>query len=248
MIPVNVRANEVRDRIAKRKNKQLRNIQSENVQVIKPKYQYGDVEYTKSEYPKENEVGSSTFLGRLLISILLVSVIAIIFQLNQKPFTIVQDKIGNVMEQEFKFATVSNWYETTFGEPLTFFTNKNNELVDNTEVIQTTGKVLENFETNGQGILIENDTTKVVSLEEGLVIYTGEKDGIGKTVIVQNIDGTETWYGKLDTISVSVYDEVKKGDVLAQSIPENNGDVGTYYLAMKKENEFIDPNQVILFE
>lgn len=242
---MNQRANDVRDRINKRKNSQLRNLHHRESNV-KTTYQYGDVEYTKDNVPNEKkELESGSFLIRLFVSILLIAIIAIVFQLQQKPFDIVQNKITQVMEKEFKFAVISNWYESRFGEPLTFF-QENTKLKNDTEVIQASGKVLENFQTNGQGIMIETTVTKVESLEEGLVIYAGEKEELGNTVIVQNVDGSETWYGKLDSIAVNVYDEVNKGEVLASAVVEN--ELSTYYLAVKQNEEFVDPNQVISFE
>lgn len=245
MMFVNTRANEVRDRIMKRKNNHLKNLQSENTLVKKLNFQYGDVEFSKEKISVNKELESSSFFTRLFISIIFVSIVAIIFQLQQ--FTSVQSKITSMMENEFKFAVVSNWYESQFGEPLTFFEEKNVMDKEN-DVIQTSGKVLENFQTNGQGILVETTLMKVNSFGDGLVIYAGEKDGLGNTVIVQNVDGSETWYGNLETINVQVYDDVKKGDELAIALQEESSEYGTYYLAMKKDNEFIDPNQVIVFE
>lgn len=239
---MNQRANEVRDRIMKRKNNQLKNLRTET--NTKSTYQYGDVEFTKSEeLGNEKKLEGSSVVFRLLISILLVSCMAILFQIQQKPFETIQDKVTHIMEKEFQFAVVSNWYESKFGEPLTFL-NVNNKLNDESEVIQTSGKVLESFQVNGQGIVIESSINSVESFGEGLVIFAGEKEDLGQTIIVQNVDGSETWYGKLDTISVNVYDEVKKGDIIANSNSEN----GTYYVAMKKNESFIDPNQVISFE
>lgn len=246
---MNDNVEEIRDRIARRKNKQLKNLHTDNTVIPKPSFQYGDVEFTKNEMNLvNNQPNNSSFFIRLLSAILLVSCIAIIFQLQQNPFVTIQQKISTVMEKEFQFAVVSNWYESKFGKPLTFLV-PNESKVDEVEVIQTAGRVLEPFQTNGQGVLIETTSqTEVESFEEGLVIFAGNKEELGNTVIVQNIDGSETWYGKLDTISVHVYDDVKKGDTLASVITEEDGDVGTYYLAIKKDNEFIDPNQVILFE
>lgn len=245
---MNQRANEVRNRIMKRKNNQMRNLHVEKKIILNSPYQYGDVEFTKDTRENLNrEIEGNTFILRLLSSILLVSLVAIIFQFQQKNFIVIQNKIVDVFEGEFQFAKVGNWYESTFGEPLTFLTS--DKVLDNhSEVIQTSGKVLENFQVNGQGIMIETTVTKVEAFEEGLVIYAGEKDDLGKTVIVQNVDGSETWYGQLDGISVDVYDEVKKGDEIAVTSVKDNSENGTYYLAIKKNNEFIDPNQVILFE
>ena len=78
----------------------------------------------------------------------------------------------------------------------------------------------------------------------------GVKEGLGKTVVVQHADKTETWYGNLDEIDVKLYEYVEKRQVVGTVSGSTGEDKskGKYYFAIKKDDKFIDPIQVIRFE
>jgi stage IV sporulation protein FA len=113
------------------------------------------------------------------------------------------------------------------------------------------GKILENFEKNGQGIMIETGKGAAVqSINDGNVMFIGVKEGIGKTVIIQHPDKSETWYGNLDEIKVKLYEFIEKRTVVGTVSASTGEDKtkGQYYFAIKKGDDFIDPIQVIRFE
>jgi stage IV sporulation protein FA len=74
------------------------------------------------------------------------------------------------------------------------------------------------------------------------------KEGIGNTVVVQHTDKSETWYGNLATIEVKLYDFITKGTKLGMASSTVDETHSSFYLAVKKDNHFIDPSQVIRFE
>jgi stage IV sporulation protein FA len=88
----------------------------------------------------------------------------------------------------------------------------------------------------------------VEAMSEGIVRYVGKRDDIGNTIIIQHADGTETWYGQLKKINVSMYDFVNKGKEVGIVENSKKGDAGTFYFAIKKGDKFVDPSQVIQFE
>ncbi len=65
------------------------------------------------------------------------------------------------MDNDFKFAVVSKWYEDKFGKPLALLPFTEKQKTETKTVVQkefsvpASGKILENFEKNGQGIMIE---------------------------------------------------------------------------------------------
>ena len=85
------------------------------------------------------------------------------------------------------------------------------------------------------------------SVLDGTVIFAGNKENYGKIVIVQHADGSESWYGQLKEIYVKNYDQVKAGQALGVVNP-TGVDTGEFYFAIKKDEKFIDPVQVISFE
>ena len=85
---------------------------------------------------------------------------------------------------------------------------------------------------DGVALTVENNYL-VPILENGMVIFVGEKEGYNKTVIVEQVDGLEIWYGNLENINVNLYDYVEKGNLIGE-ITDN-----TLYLVYKKDGEVI---------
>lgn len=241
---------EVRKRIAKRKQEQLRNNVVPKSHVADTVPQGEPSIFEMGETKEQIQLGKGGFFVKILLSVLLVAFVAMMFRSNTKMSEQVQSVVSQVMEKDFQFAQVSKWYEDRFGAPLTFLTKGE----DNTDslsdyAVPASGKVLESFQTNGQGILIETAVdANVEAIDEGVVVFVGEKSGIGNAVVIQHVDGSESWYGDLNDVSVNVYDSVEKGETIAKVSGENSDGVGTYYFAIKMDDAFIDPSKVIPFE
>ncbi|WP_309144650.1 M23 family metallopeptidase [Bacillus sp. EB600] len=196
------------------------------------------------------------FLFKILASACLFLVIAILFRNQTATLDSARNVVKKTMETEFQFATVSNWYEDKFGKPLALlpFTDKktNKNLAANQQyAVPASGRILENFQKNGQGIMIETGKgTKVEAMNEGMVRFAGVKEGLGKTVIIQHSDQTESWYGNLESIQVNLYEYIDKGKEVGTVSGSAGVDKskGEFYFAIKKGDHFIDPIQVIQFE
>ncbi|KJE27318.1 peptidase M23 family protein [Geobacillus kaustophilus] len=192
------------------------------------------------------------FLFQTFIAACLVLVTAILFRHPSASLDPARQFVKRTMETEFQFAAVSAWYEKTFGEPLAFFAPKKEEKVKTASsyAVPASGRILESFEKNREGVTIETENgAKVEAMKEGIVTFAGTKDRLGKTVIIQHADGTETWYGHLGAISVKLYDFVEMGqEVGTAEASEANKQKGLFYFAIKQGDEFIDPIQVISFE
>jgi stage IV sporulation protein FA len=196
------------------------------------------------------------FLFKILASVCLFLVIAILFRNQTAQFDSARNVVKKTMETEFQFAAVSTWYEEKFGKPLAilpFTGNKqNNNLTAKSQyAVPASGKILENFQKNGQGIMIETGKgTKVEAMNEGIVRFAGVKEGLGKIVIIQHSDQTESWYGNLASINVKLYEYIDKGKEVGtvSGSADKAKTKGEFYFAIKKGDHFIDPIQVIRFE
>lgn len=261
------RADEIRKRIAKRKRDRgivgsQNNETSQRTSLfMSEEERYGGV-YSPPTYEggPGNQRGShplfrtEVFIFKILFSAVLVLVTAIVFKNGSPLFDKAKEVVHYSLEEEFQFATVSKWYRDQFGEPLALFNNgtTDSEKTENeTEVAQlavpASGKVLESFKDNGQGIMVETNRPSVEAMNEGIIIEAGEKEDTGLTIVLQHADGTKSWYGNLDKIDVPLYDFVEKGKELGK-IKLSENQKGTYYFAIKKGDSFIDPIQVIQFE
>lgn len=215
-----------------------------------PSYDIGPGEGGHPLFKKE------VFLFKVLASACLVLIMAIIFRSPSEKAETIQNYVKHTMDQEFQFAAVSDWYEDQFGKPLALLPAKNDGEEDKTDVsgdseyaLPASGRILEDFGDNGQRIMIETGKgADVESMNEGLVHFVGMKDGFGKTVIIQHGDKSETWYGNLDNIDVNLYEYISKGTKVGTAMDSADGTKGSFYFAIKKGDDFIDPVQVIKFE
>ena len=84
---------------------------------------------------------------------------------------------------------------------------------------------------NGYKLTLTN--SMVTSLYDGIVVFIGEKEGLGNTIIVQGSNGVDIWYGNVTNVGVSLYDYINKDTMLGESIDSN------LYLVFNKENQFL---------
>jgi stage IV sporulation protein FA len=205
--------------------------------------------YSDKDHPLFNK---ESFFFKILLSLCLFLVIAVMFKHPSARLDTARNFVKDNMSHEFEFASISTWYENAFGKPIAFLpTEQGTETVDSGEgyAMPASGKIAETFEANGEGIILETGKgSKVEAINEGVVIFAGEKEGIGKTVVIQHANKTESWYGQLEKIDVKLYDLVKKGNVVGQVTLSEDGSKGRFYLAIKENDAFVDPKKVISFE
>ncbi|MBT2681667.1 M23 family metallopeptidase [Bacillus sp. ISL-35] len=258
---MNSRADDIRRRMMKRKRERERMEKMNHNRFFSteeerhgfdrlPSYDMGPGEGGHPLFKKE------VFLFKILASACLVLIVAIIYRSPSEKAVSIQQYVKNTMEQEFQFAAVSDWYEGQFGKPLALLPAKNADEGSEKEVasgsqyaLPASGKILEDFGDNGQRIMIETGKgAGVEAMNEGLVHFVGMKEGFGKTVIVQHGDKSETWYGNLDKIDVNLYEYISKGTKVGTAMDSEDGLKGSFYFAIKKGDDFVDPVQVIKFE
>ena len=86
--------------------------------------------------------------------------------------------------------------------------------------------------------LIVKSNYLVIAIDSGIVVFIGDKDKYGKTVIVQQVNGVDVFYGNVNS-SVNMYDYVEKGSLIGEVIDTN------LFLAFQKEGNFVDYKEYI---
>lgn len=256
------RSDEIRKRIEKRKKERRRISNKSEVKLpwMEDEERYGFEKITSYEADPHDEDNhplfrKEVFVFKILLSACLVLIVAIMFR-NQSPvFEPARNFVTKSMNEEFQFAAVSDWYESTFGKPLALLP-KNQEQHENNRddsklhyALPASGKILEEFGENGQRITIETGKGAVVeAMNGGFVRYIGEKEGFGQTVVVQHADESESWYGNLSSVDVTLYSYIKKGTQVGKATDYEDGTNSSFYFAIKEGEDFVDPIQVIQFE
>lgn len=254
------RVDEIRKRIAKRREQEEKwghpNQLMTKFPLNEVQNNEGGFTYTYDDLVEQQgikKMGSgSTFLFRTLLSAVIVLCLAIVLKSNSPLGQEVKSGLTKIYNKEFQFAALQKWYEDRFGTPIAFLPqlNKKNNTIDKENyAVPASGKVLQNFKMDGQGVLIQTESNqKVTAIDKGIVLFVGKKDQLGETVIVQHADGSESWYGKLGSANVKEMDRVDNTKVIGTVTNDKEGNFGTYYFALKMGEHFIDPKKVITFE
>lgn len=135
----------------------------------------------------------------------------------------------NVYQKNFSFAYVKDIYQKYFGSTLPI----DKLLGHDTEPVFSEKFVYKKKESylDGSKFIVDNQYL-VPILESGMIVFIGEKEGYGNTVIVQQVDGVDIWYANI-TSNVKLYDYIEKGDVLGET-------KGNYlYMVIKKDGNNI---------
>lgn len=192
-----------------------------------------DIKMIKSKIKKKNKKTNKNrsslygFISKLLITIILTLITLILLKSNNKLKTFFYNK---VYDNNISFATINKWYENHFGSSIPF-----KELVEkDTKAVFNNKLEYSKKEKYLDGVKLSVDKNYLVPiLESGMVVYIGKKEGYGNTVIVQQINGVDVWYGNIDNPNVKLYDYVEKGKLLGD-VKNNN-----LYLVFKKDGKVL---------
>lgn len=180
-----------------------------------------------------------------ILSVMLFFLVAIVFQNDTDLFDKPKKYALSALTEEFPFAKTYEWYKEAFGTPLSFSPNKSQKAEKAAALaLPVSGNVIETFQTNGTGIMIAPpNTTSVSALRDGIVVFSGKEPGTKKTVVLQHADGTTSTYGFLSSVDVHLYQIVEAQQRIGEFTPSDENE--TLYFAIEKNDEYIDPVQVI---
>lgn len=131
-----------------------------------------------------------------------------------------------VLTESMPFTKIKGWYEDLFGEVLP--KDDNNKMVMNGHLVY---KSIDKY-MDGEVLTLSNNTL-INNLTNGIVVFIGEKDNYGNTIIIQGADGADVWYGNIANVSVKLYDYVEKDKLIGETKDDK------LYLVIKKDNEYI---------
>lgn len=172
-----------------------------------------------------------SFANRFMVCVIIFLIALIVFQKNPDCQKAVQQK---VYENNFPFMDFRQIYDKYIGN--LFFSSKGN---NDTPVFEEK-LVYQNIDTFNNGAKLEVGYEYLVpALESGIIVFVGEKDDLGKTVIVQQVNGVDVWYSNIELKEVKLYDYVEKGSLLGKSL------TNFIYLYFKKDGNFLDYKQYL---
>lgn len=164
-------------------------------------------------------------LNKVLITIILFLFVLIGTKVNNKFKSIFYQ---HTYVTNFKFATINNIYKKYLGNILPFKIGVTSEPVFNEKLTyQKASKYQDGC------VLDVSEKYLVPTIESGIVVYIGEKSDYGQTVVIQQINGIDTWYSNITPVDLSMYDYIEKGSLIGET--KNN----KLYLIFQKNGEFL---------
>lgn len=168
---------------------------------------------------------------RILISLILVIGIAIFVKVNDLNKSYVQKYL---FEDNLKFTEINQLYQKYFGKIIPNPIDKDEMVFSGDDLKKQAYEKYEN------GVKFNISTHSPVStLIGGIVVFIGEKDIYGNTVIVQGNDGVDYWYGGLTNLSINLYDYIETNALLGETSAD------FLYLVLKKDNNYLNYEEYI---
>lgn len=159
-----------------------------------------------NKYFKKETPSNKIWVTKLLLSIIFFLISLIYVNFNNKNR---ENYTNNIFEDNISFTKMNNLYDKYIGNTKKEANNKKESLVMNE------GLVYQSLEAynNSTKFTVSNDYPINV-LKPGIIVFIGEKDDLGNTVIVQGNDGVDIWYSNVNVTEYSLYDYVTKDDIL----------------------------------
>lgn len=186
--------------------------------------------------PKPNrDKKPNNIVNSLIIKFLIVVIIFFVatFFVNKNP------KIKNMIYQKvynsnFSFSTIKKLYNEHIGNILPF------QNVVNEKKVFSEKLEYKSLSKYNKGVKLDvSDNYLIPAIKGGIVIFSGTKEGLGKTIIVQQSNKIDVWYSNLSNTNVKLYDYIEDNQTIGEA--KNN----TLYLSFQKDGVDIDYKEVI---
>lgn len=177
---------------------------------------------TVVEKNEENNKASKIF-SKILVSIIFLLCSVIYIKLS--PDNLANFK-KNIFESNFTFTKINNWYHDMFGNILPTVKEPSTTVSNPTNILER--------EPYLDGVKVNATSSSAVSaLASGILVFMGEKEGYGNTMIIQGVDGVDIWYGGVTDTNLKLYDYIETNSILG------NTKDNYYYLVFKSEDSYL---------
>lgn len=209
--------------------------------------------YHTPRNPDKTRRGRS-FLVKLTIAAVLFTSIYTIYRLETPWAEGARSYIVAVLTENMDFSSAAAWYDRTFsGGPslLPAFRDKQETAkvervtVDNPFIQPVLGAVMKPYDDKSGGIWIAtNPNAEAVAMDEGRIEFAGDRQDTGHTIVIRHADGFRAEYGGLQPTDWSLGDWVQAGERVGM-IAANEAGNGAFYLAIIKDQHYINPLDVV---
>ena len=190
--------------------------------------------HRKKSNNKKEIITFKRYLLSLLNRALISGLILVISLCLVKKDTKVKNYINeNVYNKNISFAKINNVYEKLFGKVYPIEKIEKNTSVKIEPVFSEKLTYLTKEDYKDGVKLTVDDNYLVPVVESGIIVYAGDKDNYGYTIIIQQVNGIDMWYVGIKNSNLKLYEYVEKGSLLGETIDNN------LYLYYQKDGKFV---------
>ena len=166
------------------------------------------------------------FLNKTLITIIIFLIGLIVIKDNPDIKTYIKE---NIYEKSFKFMKSNSFYNKYIGNIFSL-----DKMSNTTQAVFNENINYESIAKYKDGAMLTvQDNYLIPALNTGIVLFIGEKDDYGKTIVVEQVDGVEVYYSNIKE-NVKLYDYVEKGQLIGEASSNK------IYLTFIKDGKYLD--------
>lgn len=195
---------------------------------------------------------------RLVVSCFIFAAIWGLFQWDHPWANQGKAYVSSAMNESFRFQSVALWYERRFGGTPSLLPALNAVQQEEAQKVDAVskhyfapvkGKVIAPYETSRLGVTVETKSdTPVAAIDTGLVVYVGNKEETGYTIVIRHTNGLQSVYGWVEQGKVELNDWIKGGETIGTVSKNSSKPSGYLYFAVSKDNKFVNPTDVVSFD
>ncbi|MBQ4583522.1 MAG: M23 family metallopeptidase [Bacilli bacterium] len=170
-----------------------------------------DITTIKSKASKNKEEKSfiSKYFTKVLCSIIFVLSSLIFINSSENNYLLYKKE---VLTKNFPYSKINNWYVKYFGNVIE--TEKKEDVAT---MVFSNNLQYEKIEKVGDSErIVFGQKTIVESFSSGIVVFMGEKENLGYTIIIQGVDDVDIWYSNIKNSSIKLYDYIETNAVLGE--------------------------------
>jgi len=183
---------------------------------------------------RKKDNNNNLFIKRFLIKSMICILLFLAYLIGIKKIENFSSLIyDNVYSKSISFAKFNSWYDNHFGSLFPIKT------VDEVKVFSENISYKSKKDYKDGVLLTVSDNYLVPSINNGIVVFIGDKQEYGKTIIVEDEEGMDIWYSNINILNINMYDYIKKGEYLGEVIDNK------LVMIFKKDGKKEDYNKYI---
>lgn len=176
------------------------------------------------------------YISRLATRILLVLVFVLfVLILNKFNRNLSLEFKNDLFNKSFNFVKVNKISQKVLGKDVFYYQGNNNSM----QVLSNNFNSFDKQKYMDAEKMVVSSNLPIGSISSGVVVFIGDKENYGKTIIIQGLDGYNIWYCNIKDINIKLYDYVESQSLIGSA------DGQYIYLLIEKNNKFFTYDEYI---